>query len=184
MSPLFENRLASGVLVSYDDAVSALGQRTGVTASGTAFSGGTAPSWAWGYNAAGEVTSGVRAGRPAFDRTYAYDGIGPRKMSEEGTAQAVGYEVAAANSTNAYPALFGDSNGNAVRNAGEATTPSPSYDADGNMSCDGVSGTTGRRFTWDGENRLIRAHNVAATPPLHAFSLGGCFKRLRRTRNF
>ena len=156
------------MLSSYDYDVNALGQRTAVTANGTAFSGGTAPSWTWSYNAAGEVTSGVRAGSPALDRTYAYDGIGNRKMSRDGAAQAVGYEVAAANSTNAYTALFADTDGDGVRDAGEATTASPTHDADGNMTWDGVSGTAGRRFTWDGENRLVQVHNADATPQLLA----------------
>ncbi len=165
---IVENKLVSTVLSSYDYAVNTLGQRTGVTASGTAFAGDSAASWSWVYNAAGEVTGATRTGNSDRDRTYAYDGIGNRKMSRNGAAQAVGYEVAAANSTNAYTALFADTDGDGVRDAGEATTASPTHDADGNMTWDGVSGTAGRRFTWDGENRLVQVHNADATPQLLA----------------
>ncbi len=59
--------------------------------------------------------------------------------------------------------LFADANGNGVQDSGESTTASPAYDSDGNMTADGGAGGPGRKFVWDGENRLTEVWD-SSTP--------------------
>jgi RHS repeat-associated protein len=146
------NTLAGASTSAYDYAVNALGQRTSVATSGSAFSGITGASWSsWGYNNHGEVTSATHSSDATRNRSFIYDSIGNRKNSRNGSTTAVGYEVNSPNSTNKYTALFADNNNNGARDAGETTTASPVHDDDGNMTDDGGSGTTGRTFVWDAE---------------------------------
>lgn len=163
------NTLAGTSISSYDYTVNALGQRTSVSASGSAFSGITGASWStWGYNDHGEVTGATHASDATRNRTFIYDSIGNRKNSRIGSSTAVGYEVNTPNSTNKYTAFFTDTDNDGVRDAGESTTASPVHDDDGNMIDDGGSGTTGRTFIWDAENRLIQVKDKSTTPKLLA----------------
>jgi hypothetical protein len=58
--------------------VNAIGQRSGVATSGTAFA--SARSIGWGYDSLGQVTS-ADSSENAGDRAFEYDAIGNRKKS-------------------------------------------------------------------------------------------------------
>jgi len=67
---------ASGTLISsYDYTVNAIGQRSNVAQTGTAFA--NSPTIDWTYDAMGQVVS-ADSSVTAQDRAYEYDGIGNR----------------------------------------------------------------------------------------------------------
>jgi RHS repeat-associated protein len=169
------NTLAGASTSAYDYAVNALGQRTSVATSGSAFSGITGASWSsWGYNNQGEVTSATHSSDATRNRNFIYDSIGNRKNSRNGSTTAVGYLVTdlvtpSLPSTNKYTKYFSDTDNDGVQDPGETTTlGTPVHDDDGNMTDDGGSGTTGRTFVWDAENRLIQVKDKSTTPKLLA----------------
>lgn len=119
-----ENKAGTTVISKYDYGVNAIGQRTSVTSTGTAF--GTAPDWNWQYNARGELALSQHAVTSAT-QAYSYDGIGNRT-----TALGATY---AANSLNQYDDIGGY----------------PLWhDEDGNL----VVAPNSHDYVWDGENRL------------------------------
>jgi RHS repeat-associated protein len=169
------NTLAGASTSAYDYTVNTLGQRTSVATSGSAFSGITGASWSsWGYNNHGEVTSATHSSDATRNRSFIYDSIGNRKNSRSGSSTAVGYLVTdlvtpSLPSTNKYTKYFSDTDNDGVQDPGETTTlGTPVHDDDGNMTDDGGSGTTGRTFVWDAENRLIQVKDKSTTPKLLA----------------
>jgi RHS repeat-associated protein len=74
------NKLAITVISAYDCAVNAIGLRTGVTTSGTAFP--ALPAWIWGYDSLGQVTS-ADSSIDTSDRAYQFDATGNRKKSAD-----------------------------------------------------------------------------------------------------
>jgi len=146
-----------------------LGRRTDVVYTGTAFTGGSGDHLdLWGYNARNELTASDRhAGTDpdspgtavaAHDRAYTYDAIGNRTQSTTGTDPTKYY---CANELNQYDTIDDDTSDCPLSVGADETL---TYDLDGNLETDGGSmgASTGREFTWDGENRLIR---VAPTTP-------------------
>ena len=81
------NKLAITVISKYDYAVNAIGQRTGVATSGTAYP--ALPSWLWGYDALGQVTS-ADSSVATSDRAYQYDAVGNRIEARDGATTANG----------------------------------------------------------------------------------------------
>jgi RHS repeat-associated protein len=146
------NKLAITVISKYDYAVNAIGQRTGVATSGTAYP--AVPSWLWSYDALGQVTS-ADSSIATSDRTYQYDAIGNRQKSSNSLTLPVANNYVAT-ATNAY---------SSIQLPGAATALTPGYDFDGNMTSGPlpVSPTTNSTLLWDGENRLTEVKNSAGT---------------------
>jgi len=153
----------SPVIVSnYAYANDELNRRTSVVRTGSAFA--TSHHDAWSYNDRNELVDSLRFNNtdpnsPAsadnqFDRRYRYDPIGNRTKVKTGSDPNEHYCV---NNLNQYTAT-----GASVGCGSPSETFS--HDLDGNLESDGGSmgASTGRTFTWDGENRLIR---VAPTAP-------------------
>ena len=147
-----ENKAGTSVVSRYDYTVNAIGQRTNVAQTGTAF--GSVRDIAWGYNAKGEVTK-ADSTIPGLDRAYAFDMIGNRLKSADSLT------LPAAN--NYTP--------NALNQYSSITNPqsailNPIHDADGNMTSGPLPANVNANsaLVWDGENRLIQAQvNGGAT---------------------
>ena len=115
----------------------ALGRRTSMSRSGSVFS--QPETLNYSYNDRSEVTGATSDVNSAYSYAYSFDPIGNRlSASLAGTV----YAYTTTNSLNQYTAV------NAVV---------PTYDADGNMLTNGVWS-----YTWNGENRLIKAENAAS----------------------
>ena len=99
----------------------------------TAASYAVGGAWSYSYDEKSQVT-GATGSNTTF--SYAYDGIGNRLTAAEGS-DTWSYT---SNLLNQYTAINSDQ---------------PTYDADGNMLTTG----DGWLYTWNGENRLIRAEN-------------------------
>jgi YD repeat-containing protein len=78
-----DNRIPSTTppISRFDYGVNNIGQRTGVTTTGTACPSQPA-DWTWGYDPLGQVTS-ADSPTSTFDRAYEYDQIGNRKKSAD-----------------------------------------------------------------------------------------------------
>ncbi len=137
-----ENRVAATTISKYDYTNDAVGRRTAVEKTGTAFA--QADTISYGYNDRSEVTGGVAVNDAAYDYGYGYDPIGNRLQSNAGQ-QTCSYT---SNQVNQYTAV-------------SCLTPSPAYDDDGNMTTM-PSATSTWSLTWDGENRLISAESATA----------------------
>lgn len=140
----------SSLLSSYHYTNDLLGRRTAIAQGGSAFAmlrqGDHVVEVA--YNDRSEVVAATRrAGEadPFHAETYAYDGIGNRTSHG---SQDNGHEENATYTTNAlnqYEKISVDQRPSAV---------SPAHDLDGNL----LENDT-HRFTWNGENRLVRAES-------------------------
>ena len=141
---LKQNKVGTTTISNYDYAVNAIGQRTGVTTSGTAFP--AVPSWLWSYDALGQVIA-ADSSVASSDRSYQYDTIGNRQK----TADSLVLPVANNYTTNAL-------NQYTARSVGVSPTLNPLYDFDGNASSYPVptAPTTNSTLAWDAENRLTR----------------------------
>jgi RHS repeat-associated protein len=146
---------ADGALVSkYAYANDAAGRRTSMANTGAAFTQSATNLWT--YNDKSEVTGQTRhagtdlanLGASIADGLFSYDfdNIGNRTTSTS-SSFAASYT---ANALNQFSAIA-------------CTTPTknlaPTYDVDGNETCDGTW-----HYTWDGENRLTQAVNYAGSP--------------------
>jgi YD repeat-containing protein len=145
----------SGALVSkYAYANDAAGRRTSMANTGAAFTQSATNLWT--YNDKSEVTGQTRhagtdltnLGASIADGLFSYDfdNIGNRTTSTS-SSFAASYT---ANALNQFSAIA-------------CTTPAkslaPTYDADGDETCDGTW-----HYMWDGENRLTQAVNYAGSP--------------------
>ena len=152
-----ENTYGPAVISAYAYHYDALGRRTSVVNTGTAFVESGLSRY--GYNDRGEIISNDRylgtdpdaPGAPVTDqhRAYAYDPIGNRREStgwnDAAAQQRIIYET---NVLNQYTTLT--QNGAAS---------SPSYDADGNMTAH-----DGKIYTWNAENRLTAVEPIKPEP--------------------
>ena len=133
-------QVANGSVSTYAYTNDALGRRTNVTRSGSAFSDTNILTY--GYNSRSEVISALSNINANYSFSYNYDPIGNRLNSTlAGTAWSY-----TSNNLNQYTAL---TSGN--------TTQSPAYDADGNMTF-----RDGWTQIWNGENRLVEMYNDTA----------------------
>ena len=132
------NKLALTVISKYDYTVNAIGQRTGVNTSGTAFP--AIPTWLWSYDNLGQVTS-ADSSVDTSDRAFEYDAIGNRKKSADSLTLPTSDNYTS-NALNQYSAV---------------ESVSPSYDFDGNATAYPlpVAPTTNSTLVWDAENRQI-----------------------------
>ena len=139
------------MISSYDYAVNAIGQRTGVATSGTAFP--AVPSWLWSYDALGQVTS-ADSSVATSDRAYQYDAIGNRIEARYGVTTVTGTPNYTANALNQYTT---------IQQGG--TGVSPVYDFDGNVTTYPLptAPTANSTLVWDAENRLIEVKNSTGT---------------------
>jgi RHS repeat-associated protein len=156
-----KNDVSGGTLSKFAYSVNALGQRDGLTPTGSAFA--TTTPFAWGYNLRGELTTATRNGLAAFERGYSYDGIGNRLSATDHTGAATSYFADTGATT---------AGGNALNQYGKINYPGsntlqPVHDVDGNMTSGPVPGVNGlspgvpipanATLTWDAENRLVKA---------------------------
>lgn len=130
-----ENKHGSTSISKYDYTNDALGRRTAMAKSGTAFS--ATDTIAYGYNHRSEVTSATSANDSTYNFSFNFDAIGNRKdytTNETGSSVQSLYTT---NNLNQYTSIT-----NPVQ--------SPVYDDDGSLISDG-------KFTyeWNAENRLI-----------------------------
>ena len=135
----------TGALSAYNYTVNSIGQRINVARSGSAIS--AANSIGWTYNNRGELVEedfGANGSNDTRDRVYAYDGIGNREKSDQGTLSIPTANNYVANALNEYTSI-------------EAV--SPSYDDDGNATAYPLPAdvSTNATLVWDAENRLISA---------------------------
>ncbi len=138
-----ENRVASTIISRYDYSVNAIGQRTALAQTGTAFTGPS--SIAWNYDSLGQVTQADHSSNIA-DRSYQYDAIGNRKKSATSlTLPATDNHTA--NALNQYTTVPG--------HPGAIV-----HDPDGNLTQGSTPATS--NLVWDAENRLIAATNNAS----------------------
>lgn len=139
-----ENKVNTITISRFEYGVNALGQRTSVATSGTAFTG--ASNWDWGYNACGELTK-ADSNVSGFDRAYEYDAIGNRKKSVE-SLTLPGADNYTANALNQYSFLQINP---------QSAIVNLQYDPDGNATSYPLSASpsTNSSLIWDGENRLI-----------------------------
>jgi RHS repeat-associated protein len=130
--------------------VNAIGQRTGVATSGTAYP--AVPSWLWSYDALGQVIA-ADSSVATSDRAYQYDAIGNRQKSSNSLTLPAANNYTA-NALNQY---------STIQQGG--TGVSPVYDFDGNATAYAlpVSPTTISTLLWDGENRLTEVKNSTGT---------------------
>lgn len=148
------NKVRSTTISKYTYQYDALGRRSSRAQEGTAFAASNYDRFA--YNDRNEVVgsknyAGTNPASYATDtettglrRAYAFDPIGNRLSSQEGTSTARAYT---SNALNQYTAMTNPS-------------ASPTHDLDGNQL---VSGT-GWYYEWDGENRLALARDYASSP--------------------
>ena len=134
-----ENKYSTTTRSKYEYTNNAIGNRTAIAKSGSAFT--QADTIAYAYNDRSEVTSAVAQNNTSFNYGYSYDNIGNRITStaiENGTSFQTSYT---SNNINQYSSI----------NDGAAYTPS--YDYDGNMTSTG----RGWAYAWDAENRMKSA---------------------------
>lgn len=128
-------QVANGAVSSFGYVNDALGNRTAMSRSGSAFM--VPDVLTYGYNDRSEVISAQSNTNPAYNYNYNYDPIGNRNTANL-TDTAWTYT---SNNLNQYTLLqFG------------STTENPNYDFDGNMLT-----REGWTQSWNGENRMIQA---------------------------
>ncbi len=133
-----KNTYNTSITVSqYDYTNDAIGRRTAMAKSGTAFTASDTINY--GYNDRSEVTSADAVTDANYNFSYAFDPIGNREdytTNETGSAVTSDYTT---NNLNQYTSITNPSQ-------------SPTYDDDGNMTSDGTW-----TFEWNGENRIKKA---------------------------
>ena len=133
-----ENKAGTTIVSNYAYDVNAIGQRTDISQSGSAFA--TARDITWGYDPLGQVTK-ADSTIPGLDRAYQYDVIGNRVKSADSLTLPAS-ENYASNSLNQYTAI---------------DSLTPSYDDDGNATAYPLPAqpSANSTLTWDAENRMI-----------------------------
>jgi RHS repeat-associated protein len=135
-----ENKVGTTTVSGYLYGVNAIGQRTNVAQTGTAF--GSVRDIAWGYDSLGQVTK-ADSTIPGLDRAYQFDLIGNRLKSADSLTLPASNNYTP-NALNQYTTVNG---------------VNPVHDADGNMTSGPLPANVNANSTliWDGENRLIEA---------------------------
>jgi RHS repeat-associated protein len=133
-----ENKVGSSVVSKLDYSVNAIGQRTALSQTGTAFA--SVRGLIWSYDSYGQVTL-ADSTINSQDRAYQFDAIGNRQKFATSLTLPVADNFTA-NNLNQYSAI---------------AAISPVYDADGNATSYPlpVSPDANGTLRWDGENRLI-----------------------------
>ena len=145
-----QNKVGTTIISKYDYAVNAIGQRTGVTTTGTAFP--ALPSWLWSYDTLGQVIAADSSVNNS-DRAYQYDAIGNRQKSAD-SLTLPSSDNYTSNALNQYTTLQPGGSG-----------VSPVHDFDGNATAYPLPAapTTLSTLIWDAENRLTEVKNAAGT---------------------
>jgi len=131
-----ESGVNHGTFASYGYTNNEIGNRTSMSRSGSVFSASDIINYS--YNERSEVTGALsNAANTTYNYTFAFDPIGNR-LNATLAGQSVSYTT---NILNQYTAV---------------NATAPTYDDDGNMLTNG-----NWSYTWNGENRLIRAVNSA-----------------------
>ena len=152
-----ENKAGTTIVSNYAYDVNAIGQRTDVSQSGSAFA--TSRDIAWGYDPLGQVTK-ADSTIPGLDRAYQYDLIGNRvKASDSLTLPATPNYTS--NSLNQYSAIQNQ----------QSSIINPAYDADGNATAYPLPAqpSANSTLTWDAENRLTSATLPDSTTVTYAY---------------
>jgi RHS repeat-associated protein len=163
-----ENKVGAVSVSKLDYSVNAIGQRTALSQTGTAFA--SVRGIAWAYDSYGQVTS-ADSSIATQDRAYQYDAIGNRKKSADSLTLPVADNYTA-NALNQYSSL-------SIPNP-QSPISNPIYDLDGNATSYPlpVSPTTNSTLTWDGENRLTST-TVNGTATTQQFDSTG--RRISKT---
>ena len=142
-----ENKYGSTVISKYDYTNDAIGRRTSMVKSGTAFA--TADTITYAYNDRSELTSADATTDANYNFIFDYDNIGNRKSYTSSESGNPVQSLYTANNLNQYTAITNP-------------TQSLTYDTDGNMTqCSlGVSPESWS-FTYNAENRLIVAESTS-----------------------
>jgi RHS repeat-associated protein len=148
--------------------VNAIGQRTNVAQSGTAFA--AARSTAWGYDSLGQVTR-ADSTIPGLDRAYQFDLIGNRLKTADSLTLPVANNYTP-NALNQYSSITNP----------QSAILNPLHDADGNMTSGPLPAniTANSTLVWDGENRLIQA-TVGTTGAVVRYSYDSQSRRIAET---
>lgn len=133
-----ENKYDTTTISAYGYVNDAIGRRTSMSRTGTAFS--ITDSLTYGYNDRSEVTSAVSNNITTYNYAFSFDNIGNRLSHtsyETGTPVSTSYT---SNNLNQYTAV---------------NTINPAYNDDGCMTNDGTW-----TFTWNAENQLAKAEKA------------------------
>ena len=158
-----ENKAGTTIVSNYAYDVNAIGQRTDVSQSGSAFA--TARDITWGYDPLGQVTK-ADSTIPGLDRAYQYDLIGNRlKAFDSLTLPAAPNYIS--NSLNQYTAVGANT---------------PTYDADGNATAYPLPAqpSANSTLTWDAENRMISS-TVGSTTTIYQYDASS--RRIAKVTN-
>ena len=150
-----QNNVGTADVSKYDYLVNAIGQREKVVTSGTEFP--TLPTWLWGYDTLGQVTSADHSGGTTHDRSYLYDAIGNRRGQQiEATIVPTNEQgqIVPTTGTTTYSA-------NAINQYTADNAFIPTHDLDGNQRNAqilplGSSTLASCVYHWDAENRLAQ----------------------------
>jgi RHS repeat-associated protein len=143
----------SVVISRYDYTNDAIGRRTAMAKSGTAFS--LADLISYGNNDRSEVTSAVSANLATYDYGFAFDPIPLRPLKLVDYAGQVGNRLTSSSKETGTPVARAYTSNNLNQYTSvESVGSVPSYDDDGNMTSLPVSTGTWA-CTWDAENRLV-----------------------------
>ncbi|HEY8962525.1 MAG TPA: RHS repeat-associated core domain-containing protein [Luteolibacter sp.] len=138
------NQTGTILISGFDYGVNALGQRTALEATGSAFA--STRSTAWAYDTLGQLTASDSS-VTGFDRAYRYDTIGNRRKSAESLTLPAS-DTYTVNALNQYSSLQPNP---------QSAIANPQYDADGNATAYPLPAQPSANvaLSWDAENRLI-----------------------------
>ena len=137
-----ENKHGATVISKYDYANDAIGRRTAMAKSGTAFTASDTVNYT--YNGRSELTGADAVTDNNYNFIFVFDNIGNRQSYTSSESGNLVQSIYATNNLNQYTAITNP-------------TQAPTYDADGDMLSDGTWS-----FTWNAENRLIAAEKSDA----------------------
>ena len=163
-----QNKAGTTLISQYDYTVNALGQRSNVAQTGTAFA--AARSTAWAYDPLGQVTR-ADSTIPGLDRAYQFDLIGNRLKTADSLTLPVANNYTP-NALNQYSSITNP----------QSAILNPLHDADGNMTSGPLPANVNANSTlvWDGENRLIQA-TVGTTGSVVRYSYDSQSRRIAET---
>jgi RHS repeat-associated protein len=163
-----ENKAGTSVVSRYDYTVNAIGQRSNVAQTGTAFA--AARSTAWAYDPLGQVTR-ADSTISGLDRAYQFDLIGNRLKTADSLTLPVANNYTP-NALNQYSSITNP----------QSAILNPLHDADGNMTSGPLPANVNANSTlvWDGENRLIQA-TVGTTGSVVRYSYDSQSRRIAET---
>jgi RHS repeat-associated protein len=169
-----ENKAGTTIISKHDYLVNAIGQRSNLAQTGTAFATAFAAARdiAWGYDPLGQVTS-ADSTIPGLDRAYAFDLIGNRLRAATGSIDP--NDPAAATYTPTALNQYSSINN-------QSSIINPQFDTDGNMTSGPLPANVNANsaLVWDGENRLIQA-TVGTTGSVVRYSYDSQSRRIAET---